>query len=276
MDGGVESQEPPPNREMWRAMLMGTDPRYANARRFFKRVPGHPRCKMCAVPFGGIGGPLMRLMGHSRWAKNPKYCGSCFRVLSEHHGGAEIECTLMFADVRGSTAMAEGISPERFSQLMTRFYRTAGDVLVEWDAIVDKFVGDEVVALFIPAVAGEAHASRAIEAARALLRATGHGTDEGPWLSIGAGVNTGTAFVGAVGESWHAELTALGDVVNTTARLAGSAQGGEILVTLAAATAAVLDASALERRKLELKGKSQATDVVVIPVGRRQVLPAPR
>jgi len=254
--------------ELWRAILIGTDPVYARTRRFMQRVPGHPRCKMCAAPFGGLGGPLMRLMGRRRWAKNPKYCGVCFRLLQEQHGGAEIDCSLLFADVRGSTTMAEGITPAAFSRLMARFYETASAVLVERDAIVDKFVGDEVMALFIPAVAGDQHARRAVDAAQALLRATGHEDSGGPWLPVGAGVHTGTAFVGSVGDTLQAEITALGDGVNTAARLASSAAGGEVLVTEAAAAAAGLDASALEHRQLELKGKSLATDVIVIPVGR--------
>ena len=260
--------QPEASGELWRAILMGTDPIYARTRRFMQRVPGHPRCKMCAAPFGGIGGPLMRLMGRRRWPKNPKYCGICFRLLEEQHGGAEIECSLLFADVRGSTTLAEGITPAAFSRLMARFYETATAVLVERDAIVDKFVGDEVMALFIPAVAGEEHARRAVEAAQALLRATGHGDSDGPWLPVGAGVHTGTAFVGSVGDTLLAEITALGDVVNTAARLASSAAGGEILVTDVAASAAGFDGSALEHRQLELKGKSVATDVIVIPVGR--------
>ena len=262
--------------ELWRAILMGTDPVYARTRRFMQRVPGHPRCKMCAAPFGGLGGPLMRLMGRRRWAKNPKYCGICFRLLEDEHGGAEIECSLLFADVRGSTTMAEGITPAAFSRSMARFYETAAAVLVERDAIVDKFVGDEVMALFIPAVAGDQHARRAVDAAQALLRATGHADAGGPWLPVGAGVHTGNAFVGSVGETIQAEITALGDVVNTAARLASSAAGGEVLVTEAAAAAAGLDASALEHRQLELKGKSLPTDVIVIQVGREVGTPAVR
>ena len=123
--------------EMWRAILMGTDRRYARARRVLQRLPGHPRCKMCAAPFGGIGAPLMRLVGRRRWPKNPKYCGMCFSLLQANHGGAEIECSLLFADVRGSTTLAEGITPAQFSRLMARFYETATDVLVERDAIVE-------------------------------------------------------------------------------------------------------------------------------------------
>src|SRR5439155_8817953 len=182
--------------------------------------------------------------------KNPKYCSICFNLLSAAHGGAEIECSLLFADVRGSTTMAEAMRPAEFTRLMGRFYDTATDVLVGHDAIVDKFVGDEVIGIFIPALAGSSHAERAIEAAEALLHRTGHADATGPWVPIGAGVNTGVAYVGAVGEGLDTELTAMGDAVNTTARLASAAGAGEILVTASAATAARLrsggDASAEE------------------------------
>ena len=60
------------------------------------------------------GGWLLRYFGRDRWAKNPKYCGNCFRALCRSHGGAEIEASLLFADVRGSTALAERISPTEF------------------------------------------------------------------------------------------------------------------------------------------------------------------
>ena len=98
-----------------------------------------------------------------------------------------------------------------------------------------------------------------------LLRATGHGGDA-PWVPIGVGVNTGTAYVGAVGTAEHVEFTALGDAVNVTARLASAAGRGELLVTDAAARAAGLDLPVLERRQLDLRGKSAATDVVVLTV----------
>jgi adenylate cyclase len=247
------------NAAMWSGMLLGTDPVYARTRSRLRRLPGNPRCKMCAAPFGMPGRILMRMAGRDRWAKNPSYCGMCFRVLSEHHGGAEIEASFLFADVRGSTSLAEGMSPTQFRTLLDRFYDTATRVLVEHDAIVDKFVGDEVVAMFIPALTHEAHAARAIAAALALLRATGHGEPAGPWLPIGAGVHTGIAFIGSVGESARVELTALGDVVNTTARLASAAAAGEVLVTDASARASGFGVATLEHRDLELKGKSAST-----------------
>lgn len=257
----------PPNQGMWRAMLLGTDERFARTRAWQKHIPSAPRCKMCAAPFGGVGRPLMHLLHRDRWAKNPLYCGACFRVLQEHRGGAEIEASFLFADVRGSTTVAERMTPTEFRHLLNRFYETASRILVEHDAIVDKFVGDEVIGLFVPALAREAHAERAIAAALALLRATGHGNPGGPWLPIGIGVHTGVAYIGSVGQPPVTDLTALGDVVNTTARLASAASAGEILVTDAAATASGFDTSGLERRALELKGKRDTTPVFVASLG---------
>jgi adenylate cyclase len=248
--------------EKWRQILLSPSP-HRRLRRIHSRIPSSPRCKLCAAPFGGVGGLFMPLLGHGHWAKNPKYCEGCFRTLSKNRGGAEVECSLLFADVRGSTSMAEGMSPKDFNRLMGRYFDTASSVLVNHDAFVDKFVGDEIIGIFVPSMAGELHASRAVEAARALLRATGHNDVGGPWIPVGAGVNTGIAYVGSIGEGPDTELTAMGDVVNTTARLASVAAAGEILVTAPAAKAARLS-NDLEHRLLPLKGKSDPTDVVVL------------
>lgn len=125
----------------------------------------------------------------------------------------------------------------------------------------------EVIGIFIPALAGENHAGQAIDAGLALLRATGHETDT-PWARIGIGINTGVAFVGVVGTADHIEFTALGDNVNVTARLASAAAGGELLVTDAVVRAAGLattEASGRpERRRLDLRGKTESTDVIVL------------
>jgi adenylate cyclase len=219
---------------------------------------------MCGAPFAGIGHQLMRLVGRVRWAKNPKYCGICFNVLSQMHGGAEIEASFLFADVRGSTAMAEQITPTAFRGRLDLFYDTASKILVDHDAIVDKFVGDEVIGIFIPALAHDAHAGGAVRAAVALLRAMDPANVGGPRLSIGIGVHSGVAFIGAVGAPPVTELTALGDVVNTTARLASSAGPGELLLTETAAREAGIDTSTLERRSLELRGKTDVVPVFVV------------
>lgn len=257
----MEHRDPPDREHLARdegisyRVLMGTDLGLRFGRRILSHLPSGPRCKLCGSPFHGVVGPLMRLIGKKPWPGNPKYCSACFREMAQHRAGAEIECSLLFADVRGSTTMAEQMRPAQFRGLMDRFFATASDVLFDHEAIVDKFVGDEVIGIFIPALAGELHARRAIEAGRALLSATGNGTDE-PWLPVGGGVNSGLAFVGTVGEGDHVEVTAMGDVVNVTARLASVAKKGELLVTVAAAEAAQLPDVGLERRQLTLRGRA--------------------
>jgi len=262
---GSTAAEPEPVRhdnEMARSRLL-SDERSRRLRRIWRALPGGPRCKICTSPFGPPFGPLLRIAGKGRWPGNPAYCGGCFQELYSHLAGAEVECTLFFADVRGSTALAERMSAAEFRGLMTRFYRAATEILVDHEAVVDKFVGDEVVAIFIPAMAGPGHARRAIDAGIALLRATGNGGPE-PWVPIGIGVNTGVAYVGAVGIAEHVEFTALGDAVNVAARLASAAGAGELLAPEGTAAGANVQTDGLGRRDLELRGKSAPMGVVVI------------
>jgi adenylate cyclase len=176
--------------------------------------------------------------------------------------------TMLFADVRGSTTLAAEMSALEFSKLINRFYTVATDVLVKTDAMVDRLIGDEVVGLFIPGMAGPEHPSRAIQAAQSLLYLTGHHDPMGPWIPVGIGVHTGSAFVGVVGgsESRPTDFTALGDNVNITARLASLAGPGEILISEAAHTAANLDLENLELQQLQLKGKTEPIGVRVLRI----------
>jgi adenylate cyclase len=256
------------NEAQWRTLLAGDDPKLPAYRRRMRVLPSSPRCKTCLMPFGGIGGFVMRALGGGPWEKNPRFCRRCYTNFNGLGvGGAEVELSLLFADVRGSTALAEQMNAREFRDLMNRFYATATEVLVEHDAVVDKFVGDEVVALFVPGMVGARHASLAIAAAQHLLGATGHRSAGRPWLPVGIGVHTGRAFVGLVGTvGSEVEFTALGDAVNTTARLASAASEGEILVSQPAATAAGFDTSELEERHLELKGRSEPVNVRVLRV----------
>jgi adenylate cyclase len=255
--------------EKWRDVLMGEARGHICwapwMRRISRAIPSDPRCKLCDGPFGPPGN-IMRFLGFGPSQINRRICRHCIQALEKNPGGAEVELSLLFADVRGSTALAEQTSAEEFSQLMAKFYGTAANVVDERNGIVDKFVGDQVVALFIPGFAGADHASDAIAAARELLAKTGHG-DGIPWIPVGAGVHTGVAYVGTVGEGDALDFTALGDSVNTTARLASSAGTGEILVSSAAAAASQLETAGLEARTLALRGRAESVEAWVTRVG---------
>ena len=177
-----------------------------------------------------------------------------------------MDLSLLFVDVRGSTNLAERMTATEFSQLMNRFYAVATDVLVKTNAFIDKLVGDEVMGIYLPIFTGSNHARPAADAARELLRATGHGGRGSPWLPVGVGVHTGTAFFGTVSgaDGTFSDFTALGDTVNTAARVASAARAGEALITEAACAAAGLDLGSLEQRSLLLKGKSEPVTVRVV------------
>lgn len=249
----------------WREFLDARPSAFETLRRVFRLIPSDPRCALCNLPYAGIGGLLLRLSGGGPWERNPRFCKLCFRSLPRA-GGAETELSLLFTDVRGSTPMAQRMSPSELRAVMDRFVDESTRAVMHTNGLIEKFIGDEVAALYIPRYTGRDHARAAIDGAQRLLRATGHDRPEGPWIPLGAGVHTGRAYVGTVGSGEsRIDLAALGDTVNTAARLADVADIGEILVSEEAARAAGLDAS-LERRRLELKGRSEPIDVRVLRV----------
>ena len=253
--------------EEWYKMLTEGEPVPRRLYHLHGLLPSDPRCKLCGSPFKGWGGFIMHLMGRDQSRYNPRFCEKC-RVF-EHPGGAEVVLTMLFADVRGSTSLAEQMSAREFSQLINRFYTVATHVLIQTDALVDRLMGDEAIGLYIPGFAGPDHPRKAIEAAQDLLRLTGHRESKGPWLPVGIGVHTGPAYVGVVGgEESTADFTALGDHVNIAARLASHAGPGEILVSDTTYSIANLKFGNLEHRQMQLKGKSEPVGVHVLHVGR--------
>jgi adenylate cyclase len=249
--------------EEWRAFLTGDHPRL-NPRSFFRFIPSGPRCKQCRAPFGVPGRWFMRRLGFSPWEKNPNICRFCLTKLGKDEGvGAEVELSLLFVDVRGSSDLARTMTASEFRHLMSRFYEAATDVLIEHDALLDKFVGDQAIGLFVPGIAGTKHPRRAVDAALDLLQRTGHRSGQEPWVPLGAAVHTGTAYVGTVFQRGEiSDFTALGDAVNVTAHLCSQAGAGEVLVTESAATRAGLSVDRLEERHLSLKGHPMTARVL--------------
>jgi len=254
-------------RAVLRTFLTGNDRSMARMRSVMRHIPRGQRCKLCTVPFEGPGGAVLRHAGFSRFAGNPAICNNCIKSLQKVGVfGVEIPVSLLFADIRGSTGIAERMSPTEFRAFLERFYRMSSDTILGADGLVDKFVGDEAIGLFFAGVSGPGHADAAITAGRTLFERVGarDATPSGP-IPVGAAVHTGEAYVGSSGAGGAVnDFTALGDVVNTTARLASSAAAGELLVSLEAATAAGLEITDQERRTLEVRGRVEAIDVVAI------------
>ena len=227
------------------------------------RIPSSPRCKLCAAPFHGPGRLLTRVVMHGASTTSPLLCNVCFGKIRKAPGGAEIGISVLFADIRGSTGIAERTTAAEFRRLVQTFYRRAASAIDDNGGIIDKFLGDGIMVLFIPVISGDQHPRHAIEAGEALLRAVAHPELVAGGVRVGAGVHTGEAFVGAVGSDDRLDFTALGDTVNVAARLGSDAGAGELLVSDAAWRAAGRT-DAAERRELIVKGRNEPLGVVVL------------
>ena len=141
---------------LWRTYLTtGEIEAERRKRRLFKILPGSPRCKNCYAPFQGAGSRVVRLVYGKRPSNlNPQLCNVCEEFARQYQGGAEIELSLLFADVRGSTTIAEGMSPTEFGRLINRFYRAASHIMVHTDALIDKIIGDQAAGMYVPGIAG--------------------------------------------------------------------------------------------------------------------------
>ncbi len=231
----------------------GLLPRAVHA--LWRRLPSSPRCGRCGAPFAGIGRFVVRPLGYRPSRKNPTICATC--VETSPPGGMKMQAGVLFADLRGFTASSEGADPEEVSVILRRFYRCAEDVLFP-DAVIDKLIGDEVMALYLPHVQmrfdEDEVPSLMLAHGRELLRAVGYGSAKGPFVEMGVGIDFGEAFVGNIGERALYDFTAVGDVVNTASRLQGEATGGEILIS--GRVAEGLPEPVGTRVELSLKGKS--------------------
>jgi len=207
----------------------------------------------------------MRRVGFGPSRKNPTLCNTCFE--NAPMGGVEMEIGVLFADVRGFTHLAEEMDPNDVAKLLNSFYRSATPILTR-SAIIDKFVGDEVMALYLPLLMAEGWVDNMLRDASDLLAAVGFGSSQEPWLKLGIGLDVGRAFVGNVGAGDVKDFTALGDVVNTAARLQSSAEAGQIVLSERLFARLPNREISAASKLLVVKGKREAEPVRIVDFGR--------
>ena len=248
--------------QMWRDWFM-TDAFQTEKRmhKFLRGLPHDPRCKFCNAPFEGIGGAFVRAVyGKKRSALNPRFCNLCEDFASKNPGGHEVEMSMLFADVRGSTALSEQMTPTDFSRLINRFYVESTNAIVQEDGLVEKLAGDAVAAFWGAGFAGPDYVARTVHAAKNILKIMSREK-----IPVGIGVHAGVAYFGAMGSAdGLVNISAIGDEVNTAARLASKARAGEIIVSEKTLHMAQLDGSGFEKCSLELKGISEPVLVHVM------------
>jgi adenylate cyclase len=203
-----------------------------------------------------IRGPLaipFRLRGIGISEMHPNTCTLCEKRFKGIMKSAQIRqpVTILFADLRNYTSLSNTIEPQEMTDILGRFYEASAEAVWEQDGIVNKLIGDAVLALFNFPFRRETHVANAVEAAIDLQQKC-----ENLGIEIGVGVHTGETLIGEVGQ-YVRDFTVIGPVVNLAARLQGAAAPGEILVTDSVLEEVPDLASDLQERSLQLKGISE-------------------
>lgn len=229
--------------------------------RSFRVLPHDPRCKFCHAPFDGTGGLIMRtLLGRKQSTLNPHFCNICEESTKKMLGGAEVEMSMLFVDVRGSTALSEQMTVAEFRNLINRFFVESTKVIAKEDGLLEKLAGDAVAAFWGAGFAGPDYVARTIHTAQKIQQIMG-----GQKIPVGIGVHAGVAYFGAMGSAdGLVNISAIGDEVNTAARLASKAAAGEIIVSERALEQAGINGADFEARRLELKGIREPVTVRVM------------
>jgi adenylate cyclase len=187
-------------------------------------------------------------------------------------GGVNQQVTVLFADIRGFTAISEKEKPEKVVNLLNRYFSVMTDIIFEHGGTLDKYIGDGLMAIFGAPTAGEEDALNAVKAAVTMqkrlaqlnteLSAEGYAN-----ISVGIGLHTGEATIGYIGSNKRSEYTAIGDTVNLASRLESCAAGGQILMSEATAAASGNLIPVNVREPLTVKNRVQPVNVLEVRWG---------
>ncbi len=226
------------------------------------------------VPLRGPASIPFRMFGIRPSRMNPNTCTICELMFTRVMKARQItvDVSVLFADLRGYTSLSQSRSADTVSSLLDSFYDECAAAIWEYDGLLNKTIGDAVMAIFNFPIHHEDHAERAVLAAREiqrrchsrgeLLAAQGTGLD-GSELGVGIGIDSGQTSFGEFGRS-HRDLTAIGTVVNTAARAQSSAEAGRILVTKAVYDRARRQTGERDSREYNLKGFDQPVELYAV------------
>lgn len=180
---------------------------------------------------------LFKAFGIKKSKMHPNLCTKCesnfAKIMKQKQ--IPVSTTILFADIRGYTDLSQQIEAVKLNELLNCFYDRCSAAVWESDGIVNKFIGDAVLAIFNFPLIREEHVQNAVSAAVQLQKNCQHlkeemGLSDLRTLGVGIGIHTGESYIGEVGTTYK-DFTAIGPVVNLTSRLQGAAGIGEIMVT---------------------------------------------
>jgi len=181
-----------------------------------------------------------------------------------HLRGEEREVTVFFADIRNFTGLSEQMSPEDLVKTLNVYLTIMVNAVIENGGLVNKFIGDNVMAIWNAPQSQPGHAMLAVKAAweaQKKVAELDNSESDLPLLRWGIGINTGNALAGNVGSAKRAEYTVIGDTVNLAARICGGAPGGDVWISDQTyhQVKEYLEVEEMERQSF--KGKSTTTQV---------------
>ena len=254
------------NEDLWRTVFSSGDPVLKKMQWWNGKLPHKPRCRLCKAPFEGIGGWIMRRRGKARNSRNPNFCNACDGFLAAFPGGAEIEMSILYVDIRHSTEYAVEHSPAEVSDRINRFLNLAIEIITDNDGFIQAFYGDCIVAAWPPGFCGGEHALKAHEAALKLVQDRHMVGQDGEPIPIGVGVHSGKVFMSTVSalKDTFRDVSIFGSNVNLTARMASRAKASEVLASADNIIAAGRQPAEFSHKTLELKGFAQPIEVYSI------------
>ena len=217
-------------------------------------------------PFSGF----FNIFGIKKSKMHPNLCTFCENNFAKimKHKQIPVTTTILFADIRGYTDLSQQLEAEQLNELLHHFYDRCSAAIWENDGIVNKFIGDAVLAIFNFPLIRKEHVQNAVSAAVQLQKECKHikeevGLNDNQAVGVGIGIHTGESYLGEVGTTYK-DFTAIGPVVNLTSRLQGAAGIGEIMVTEEVFNEVKQQFPDAQRRTLTLKGISNPVNGYVL------------
>jgi adenylate cyclase len=177
-------------------------------------------------------------------------------------GGTNQTITILFADIRGFTAFSEREKPEKIVGILNRYFTAMTEIIFAHGGTLDKYIGDELMAIFGAPTATEKDAENAVKTAAAMQKRivtlnTEFESEGFSPINVGIGLHTGEATVGYIGSEQRSEYTAIGDAVNVASRLQSNALGGQILISEATVQACGTSFDLAQHEPLTVKNRLQ-------------------
>ena len=186
-------------------------------------------------------------------------------------GGKRSNATVLFSDIRGFTSMSETMTAQQVSEILNEYFSEMEPIISKYNGIINKFIGDAILAIFGEPIQDENHPSNAVKCACEMLEKVKElqqkwEKENKPKIEIGIGINTGEVFVGNIGSQNRMEYTVIGDTVNIASRLESYNKTYNTKILISSSTYEKIEQEVLANRipDVQIRGKAHKMDIYEI------------